>query len=128
MGFIFLISLFVVIILCLALVVSVLLVNPYYGFQMHKGKRQGQRLISSGPYRFVRHPGYLSGVVLCLGLIMLSLFLSIVVRAIIFIYIFITLIEVFKMTAKEDELLHKDLEGYSQYAQRVRYRLFPWIW
>jgi len=83
---------------------------------------RGQEVIISGPYHFVRHPMY-SGILilfLCIGPILGSLFALIpgVVIDILFII----------RTAKEDEMLREELEGYLDYAKNVRYRLFPGIW
>jgi protein-S-isoprenylcysteine O-methyltransferase Ste14 len=75
----------------------------------------------SGPYQFVRHPGYagnilpLPGIVLALGSIWA------VIPA-----IFTTMIILIR-TILEDDMLKKELPGYQDYAQRVPDRLFPGI-
>jgi protein-S-isoprenylcysteine O-methyltransferase Ste14 len=81
-----------------------------------------QRVITSGPYRLVRHPMYLGILVLffCLGPALGSLYALIpgLLIAVIF-----TL-----RTAKEDKMLQEELPGYKVYVKSVRYRLFPGIW
>ncbi|MCI5211304.1 MAG: isoprenylcysteine carboxylmethyltransferase family protein, partial [Candidatus Electrothrix sp. ATG2] len=83
---------------------------------------RGHMVCDTGPYRLVRHPGYagnilsLAGIVLALGSIW-TLIPAMV--ALIITVIRITL---------EDQTLQNELPGYREYAQRVRYRLMPWIY
>ena len=83
---------------------------------------RGHVVCDSGPYRFVRHPGYagnilaLFGIVLALGSVW-TLIPATVAS-------FITVIR----TALEDQTLQEELPGYPDYARRVRYRLIPWIY
>ncbi len=82
----------------------------------------GHRVCDTGPYRFVRHPGYagnifpLFGIVLGLG----SLWALLPAVA----ALLITVLR----TALEDRTLHQELQGYRDYAQRVRYRLVPGVY
>mgnify|MGYP000893694758 CR=1 FL=1 len=80
------------------------------------------QVVSDGPYRFVRHPGYL-GVTLynvVLPLVMESVwgFIGVV-------FYFIVLIW---RTALEDRFLRENLPGYADYAKKTRWRLFPGCW
>ncbi|HEY8570361.1 isoprenylcysteine carboxylmethyltransferase family protein [Microbulbifer sp.] len=83
---------------------------------------RGHVVCDSGPYRFVRHPGYsgnifpLIGIVLALGSVWTLI--PAAVAAI------ITVVR----TVLEDQTLTKELPGYRDYAQRVRYRLIPGIY
>jgi len=83
---------------------------------------QGHVVCDSGPYRFVRHPGYagnifpLFGIVLALG----SAWTLVPAMA-------ATLVSVVR-TALEDRTLQEELPGYRDYAHLVRYRLFPGIY
>jgi protein-S-isoprenylcysteine O-methyltransferase Ste14 len=83
---------------------------------------RGHTVCDSGPYSFVRHPGYagnilpLPGIVLALG----SLWTILPAVA----ALIITVIR----TTLEDRTLQEELPGYRNYAQRVRYRLFPGIY
>jgi protein-S-isoprenylcysteine O-methyltransferase Ste14 len=83
---------------------------------------EGQTLVSSGVYRYVRHPMYagnlsmMLGIPLALGsywglLFVLPCVLVLVVRIL-----------------DEEKLLNQELGGYSEYMQRVRYRLVPYVW
>ncbi|MFD0982452.1 methyltransferase family protein [Tropicimonas aquimaris] len=81
---------------------------------------RGHVVCDSGPYRFVRHPGYagsilaLFGIVLALG----SVWTLIPVAA-------SAIVSVLR-TALEDRTLQEELPGYRDYVCRVRYRLIPW--
>jgi protein-S-isoprenylcysteine O-methyltransferase Ste14 len=83
---------------------------------------RGHRVCDSGPYRFVRHPGYagnilpLPGIVLALGSVW-----TLIPAA-------VALIIIVVRTALEDRTLQAELPGYREYARRVRYRLFPGIY
>ena len=81
-----------------------------------------QRLVSTGPYAWVRHPMYASVLVTVLGapLALGSWWGGIVL---------IPLIAVitWRLIA-EEEFLERDLSGYRSYCQRVSYRLFPGVW
>ena len=96
--------------------------NCYFSATVRIQHDRNQQVIDSGPYRFVRHPGYIGGIfghlaVPCLLGSIAGLLASILVVA-----------GIIVRTALEDRLLHSELSGYENYAQRVRYRLFPPIW
>ena len=77
---------------------------------------------SSGPYRYVRHPGYLGTLLLHLGVPFMLNSLWAIIPA-----IMLTLVLIAR-TALEDKTLHAELSGYKEYAERVRYRLLPGLW
>jgi protein-S-isoprenylcysteine O-methyltransferase Ste14 len=83
---------------------------------------RGQRVVTSGPYRYVRHPMYAGNVVLflCTPLVLGSWWAGIPALLIGALFVLRTYLE--------DRMLQQELEGYSDYAQRVRYRLLPGIW
>ncbi len=97
-------------------------VNPHFEPTVRIQKDRGHKVITSGPYEIVRHPGYLAGILFTLSipLIIGSVFTFIPSG----IYSLLMMIR----TSLEDKTLHKELDGYSEYAKRVRYRLFPEIW
>lgn len=99
-----------------------LMVNPYFECTVRIQKDRGQTVIKNGPYRFIRHPGYL-GLVLSLAAVPLILgswwgFVP---------YGFMILV-VITRTALEDKTLQKELPGYREYTAETRYRLIPFIW
>lgn len=77
---------------------------------------------SSGPYRFVRHPGYV-------GYILAWAATAIALGSVwTLIPAFLILITLTIRTALEDNTLQQKLDGYREYANQVRYRLLPGIW
>jgi protein-S-isoprenylcysteine O-methyltransferase Ste14 len=83
---------------------------------------QRHRVIESGPYRVVRHPGYVAGILLMVGVAFVLGSAWAVVPAILVTVVFVV------RTLKEDRFLHANLEGYRDYAHRTRFRLVPGIW
>ena len=97
-------------------------VNRYFSAVVRIQKDRGQTVVSDGPYRFVRHPAYATGIVSCLVTpIMLGSLWALIAGG-------LTVILYIVRTALEDRTLHDELPGYAEYAQRVRYRLLPGIW
>jgi protein-S-isoprenylcysteine O-methyltransferase Ste14 len=83
---------------------------------------RGQHVIDTGVYGFVRHPMYLgASLVLVGGALLLGsiagLLLALAMVGLLVVRIF-----------GEEKLLTRDLEGYQEYLQKVRYRLVPHIW
>jgi len=99
-----------------------MIVNPFFEPTVRIQKDRGHKVITSGPYKIVRHPGYLAGILFALSapLIIGSLYTFIPVG----IYTLLIVIR----TLLEDRTLHKELNGYSKYAEKVRYRLIPGLW
>jgi protein-S-isoprenylcysteine O-methyltransferase Ste14 len=95
--------------------------NTHYSATLSQSQR-GHKLASSGPYHFVRHPGYAGFIISWLGAPLLLGSLWALVPS--FIGSWLTVIR----TATEDRILHQELPGYSEYAQSVRYRLLPGVW
>jgi protein-S-isoprenylcysteine O-methyltransferase Ste14 len=97
-------------------------VNRFFEVTVRIQTERGHTVIDRGPYALVRHPGYVGGVLFCLGtaLCLGSLWALIpaglgsallVLRAL-----------------WEDQMLQAELAGYKEYAARVRYRLIPGVW
>ena len=84
--------------------------------------QEGQKLIDTGLYGIVRHPMYSATVLLFLAMpLVLGSPLSF---AVMLLYLPI----IAKRIRNEEKVLSKGLEGYPDYCQRVKYRLFPGIW
>jgi protein-S-isoprenylcysteine O-methyltransferase Ste14 len=99
-----------------------LIENAYVSGMVRIQADRGQRVVSSGPYRWVRHPGYAGALVVYLAT---PLFLD---SAWTFVpALFLTAVLIIR-TSLEDKTLQAELDGYRDYAQRVRYRLLPWLW
>lgn len=103
-------------------VVWAMVENKFFETTARIQKEREQRVVSTGPYAIVRHPGY-TGMILyygCAPFIIGSLYglIPALLLAIVFIF----------RTYFEDRMLYKELSGYKEYAKKVRYRLVPFIW
>jgi protein-S-isoprenylcysteine O-methyltransferase Ste14 len=96
--------------------------NKFYGRFVRIQKERGHYVIMGGPYRFIRHPGYLGVMMTVVGTAFAIGSLWTLVLAIL-----ITIILVVR-TALEDKVLRDELEGYLAYAENTRFRLVPGIW
>jgi len=84
--------------------------------------QEGQRVIDTGPYAFVRHPMYASAVLLFIGIpLLLGSWLGLAL-SIVFI------LSIAWRGVREERVLRDELPGYDDYARRVHYRLLPGIW
>ncbi|MGD0036809.1 MAG: isoprenylcysteine carboxylmethyltransferase family protein [Bacteroidota bacterium] len=96
--------------------------NRFFSSVVRIQNDRGHTVCETGLYRFVRHPGYLGMIISWVGFPLLigSLWSIIpIVFAIILLLV---------RTRLEDRTLIKELTGYSQYIQKTRYKLVPWIW
>jgi protein-S-isoprenylcysteine O-methyltransferase Ste14 len=83
---------------------------------------RGQVVCDSGPYRFVRHPGYAGNILALFGIVLaLGSVWTLIPAAV------ATIIAVIR-TVLEDQTLQEELPGYLDYSKRVRYRLIPGIY
>ena len=96
--------------------------NRFFSSVVRIQTDRGHVVCDSGPYRFVRHPGYagnmlaLFGIVLALGSVWTLIPAAVA-----------SIIAVIR-TALEDQTLQEELPGYRDYTRRVRYRLIPGIY
>lgn len=81
-----------------------------------------QQVCTTGPYRYIRHPGYLCAIItsLCYPFILGSLY------SLIPILLNVTLLMI--RTYYEDKTLRIELKGYDEYSRKTKYRLFPYLW
>lgn len=105
-----------------ALITWAMGVNPFFEKTVRIQTDRGHRVIDTGPYAFVRHPGYLGffGWLLSVPLMLGSYWA--------FLPAGLAILSVVLRTALEDRTLHKELDGYQAYAGRVRHRLIPGVW
>jgi protein-S-isoprenylcysteine O-methyltransferase Ste14 len=81
-----------------------------------------QKVISTGPYALVRHPMYFGGLLLFLGMpLALGSWYGLLALVVIVPALLGRMLD-------EEEFLVKGLEGYSEYRNKVRYRLVPFVW
>ena len=84
--------------------------------------QEGQKVVDTGLYGIVRHPMYSATLILFLAI---PLILGSLYSFLIFLcYPFI----IAKRIRNEEELLQKELKGYAEYKNKVKYRLIPFIW
>lgn len=96
--------------------------NRFFSAIVRIQKDRGHVVVSSGPYRFVRHPAYIgmAAFTLVTPLILNSRWALVPAGTTVAFHLL--------RTALEDRTLQKELDGYTDYARRVRYRLIPLIW
>lgn len=97
-------------------------VNPFYSSVVRIQKERGHEVIQSGPYRFMRHPGYVAGILMAVSssLIFGSLWALIPAGMVVILLIVRTYLE--------DVALQKELSGYADYTRKVKCRLLPGVW
>jgi protein-S-isoprenylcysteine O-methyltransferase Ste14 len=106
-----------------ALVFWAMVENRFFSSVVRIQSERGQHVVESGPYAFLRHPGYSAGILIlaasgvALGSWIAAAFL-VVVSVPFLLY----------RVIHEDRVLQEQLPGYHDYAQRVRWRLVPGIW
>ncbi len=105
-----------------ALITWSMAVNPFFEKGVRIQTERGHRVIDTGPYAYVRHPGYVgfAGWILSTPLLLASAWA--------FAPALLAVVELAIRTALEDRTLHAELSGYPEYAGRVRFRLIPGIW
>jgi protein-S-isoprenylcysteine O-methyltransferase Ste14 len=97
-------------------------VNPFFEPGVRIQKERGQRVITSGPYRLVRHPGYTAAIAMFVGVpLALASWWALLPAALATALLIVR-------TSWEDRLLQADLSGYADYARRTRFRLVPGLW
>jgi protein-S-isoprenylcysteine O-methyltransferase Ste14 len=104
------------------LLVWAMVSNAFFVTTVRIQTERQHTVVSNGPYRYVRHPGYLGNLLLHWGVpFMLNSLWAIIPASI------LTLVLIAR-TALEDKTLYTELSGYKEYAERVRYRLLPGVW
>lgn len=96
--------------------------EPLFSSVVRLQTDRGHVVCDSGPYRFVRHPGYAGNILALFGIVLalssVWTLIPVVVASIIAVI----------RTILEDQTLQEELSGYRDYARRVRYRLIPGIY
>lgn len=104
------------------LVLWAMYVNTYFSQVVRIQTERGHRAVTDGPYRFVRHPGYLGMITSLLGAVFLLD--SIYGLACFALYLVLIIVR----TMLEDRTLLAELPGYLEYAANTKYRLVPGLW
>jgi protein-S-isoprenylcysteine O-methyltransferase Ste14 len=96
--------------------------NPFFSVLVRIQSDRGHTVSSAGPYKMIRHPGYLA-------YILMSLMIPVALGTLSGLVFSVTTGLLFVIrTALEDKTLGLELYGYEAYAEQVRYRLLPGIW
>jgi len=96
--------------------------NRFFSTTVRIQTDRGHTVCDSGPYRFVRHPGYAGNLLAVAGIILALNSIWTLIPAV------AALIIAVIRTELEDKTLQEELTGYPEYARRVHYRLFPGIY
>ena len=101
---------------------AALIENSFFSGTVRLQKERGQKVIASGPYAVMRHPGYSGALLTYLSTpILLESWWAFLPA------VFLLVVLVLR-TFLEDRFLQENLPGYKEYAARVRYRLLPGVW
>jgi protein-S-isoprenylcysteine O-methyltransferase Ste14 len=99
-----------------------LIENRFFSGMVRIQTDRDQHVISSGPYRWLRHPGYAGALLVYLATpLFLDSFWTYLPA------LFLTIVLVIR-TRLEDQTLQAELDGYQEHVSRTRYRLIPGIW
>lgn len=96
--------------------------NRFFSAVIRIQRERGHTVITSGPYRVVRHPGYATWMVQTLSAPFLFRSLWTMVPVGLLVVMF------FVRTSLEDRVLMDELDGYREYAARVTWKLIPGVW
>lgn len=96
--------------------------NPFFEGTVRIQNDRMHKVVKSGPYKFIRHPGYI-------GMLIGSFPLPFAFGSLLsLIPVLIMVIIIFVRTYYEDRTLQEELPGYADYSKEVKYRLIPFIW
>ena len=112
----------VAVILAQAVFIWAMASNKFFAATVRIQQERGHVVASSGPYQFVRHPGYAANIVTIFAVSLLLGSLWALIPAALYALAFII------RTALEDKTLQAELDGYKDYARQTRYRLLPGVW
>lgn len=97
-------------------------VNKFFEVTVRIQTERGHSVIDTGPYAIARHPGYVGGILHAIGMALSLGSLWALIPAGIASMVLIV------RTQWEDQTLQEELNGYKEYAKRVRYKLIPSVW
>ena len=116
------ISGFVALLPSLYIIARILQENTFLSPVVRIQKERGHKVIDTGPYKYVRHPMYAVGVIMFIAWpLALGSWITLLLAPL---WILIIVIR----TYFEDKTLFKELDGYVDYTNRVKYRIIPGVW
>lgn len=97
-------------------------INRFFSTVVRIQHDRGHEVIQAGPYKYVRHPGYIGGILMAISTaLVLGSMWALIPAGIVAILLIIR-------TYLEDTTLQEELPGYAEYVKKVRYRLLPGVW
>ncbi|MBW2974451.1 isoprenylcysteine carboxylmethyltransferase family protein [Candidatus Woesearchaeota archaeon] len=84
--------------------------------------QKNQKTVTTGPYKYVRHPMYASSIVMVFSIALALGSLYALIPAA------LSSLSLIVRTALEDKTLQKELKGYKAYTKKTRYRILPFVW
>ena len=99
-----------------------LIENRFFSGVVRIQTDRGHHVVTTGPYRFVRHPGYSGALWTYLAMPFLLDSLWALLPTVLLAAVLVV------RTSLEDRTLQSELPGYKEFSQKTRYRLFPGIW
>lgn len=105
-----------------AVVTWAMVANAFFALANRIQSERGHTVATGGPYRYVRHPGYVGAILFELATpILLGSFWALLPGG-------LSALLMLVRTALEDRTLQRELAGYVDYTRHVRYRLLPGVW
>jgi protein-S-isoprenylcysteine O-methyltransferase Ste14 len=96
--------------------------NAFFSPMVRIQEERGHRVADGGPYRIIRHPGYVGAILFSLGIPLLLESWWALIPGLLSVALYIL------RTALEDQTLKEELSGYDDYASLVIYKLIPGVW
>jgi protein-S-isoprenylcysteine O-methyltransferase Ste14 len=96
--------------------------NHFFSSVVRIQKDRGQSVCMEGPYRYIRHPGYLGGILFTAAIPFILGSLYAIIPAALALILMIIRVEL------EDAVLAKELAGYAEYRQKVKRKIIPHLW
>lgn len=105
-----------------ALIIGSMVANAHFATVVRVQANRGQTVCDTGPYRYVRHPGYVGALLHSLGVpLILGSWWALIPGGLAALFMI-------ARTALEDRTLQAELPGYVEFAHKTRYRLIPGLW
>jgi len=105
-----------------AIVVWAMGANAFFSATVRLQPERGQNVATVGPYRIVRHPGYVGAILFTLAMPILLDSVWALIPSVLAAALYVV------RTALEDRFLAEGLPGYREYQARVRHRIIPGVW
>ena len=105
-----------------AIVAWAMVSNKFFSGVARIQKDEGHTVVTTGPYQYVRHPGYTGAFATMVATAVILGSKWTLIASVVLVVLLIA------RTTLEDRMLHEELPGYPEYAQKVRFRLVPGLW